>query len=547
MAITLDLGRWSGLSTRARELDKPQRLTSDGKLLLALLGLTLLGPYLPILALARVVGVDIPDGQDGARLDNLAIPLAAGYLLARSVANNKLTVPIHVIWYLAFLVWLALVTLIWWSNIPAEHAEANARGIGLLRSVDAYTRPVFVLLIAANVRITRYDFRMLIRLILGVGLLVGLISAAQLYDATAVRVNNFLFDHYDNNPGQTFWQVLNQGRAASLMPQLSTLGMYMVLSLGLLAAQVMGSRAISSPWLYGIVVSGVFLGGEMSGSKVFVGGLSLLGIGLIFAVGMVRRRDVPKIVAAVLAIVVVWSTTFVIFPEQANRLAGLFTPRPPVAIAAPPPVIATAVPPAVATALPQVSDTGDSIIDGLLDPVYVRFVKPLYTSYFASRFDTSTGKIYRTGATDIAIDYPITGLGLNVVNRTTDSMALGIFIMSGAVGSVLYLAMLAAVAVGLLNVSRRRFDPELAAVARVLLILTAVFLVVSLGFHTFIQDRAGDVYWLLVGLLLGPLAARSRLTAAHPVQSDQMNERPEIGSGSASVKDSRMRAGNVSI
>ena len=127
--------------------------------------------------------------------------------------------------------------------------------------------------------------------------------------------------------------------------------------------------------------------------------------------------------------------------------------------------------------------------------------------YLASRFDTTDGKIFRTGATDIATEYPATGLGLNVVNRTTDSMALGIFIMGGAIGSFLYLGALAAMGIGLLRIAKHAADPESAGMAKMLLTLTVIFLVMSIGFHTFIQDRAGDAYWLLAGLMVGPLAS----------------------------------------
>ena len=70
--------------------------------------------------------------------------------------------------------------------------------------------------------------------------------------------------------------------------------------------------------------------------------------------------------------------------------------------------------------------------------------------------------------------------------------------------------MLTAVAIGLWRLIRRNYDPDVTAVAKVMLILTVVFLAISVGFHTFIQDRAGDAYWLVIGLLLGPLTSRYR-------------------------------------
>ena len=133
-----------------------------------------------------------------------------------------------------------------------------------------------------------------------------------------------------------------------------------------------------------------------------------------------------------------------------------------------------------------------------------------YGRYVAPRFGPGSGKVYRTGAVDIVLDYPLTGLGLNVVGRTTDSLLLGVLAMSGGVGGVLYLGAMCAVVSRLYIVSRANPDPDLASLARVMAIVSVVFLVTAIGFHTLIQDRAGDAYWLIAGLLLGPLAAQGR-------------------------------------
>ncbi len=529
------LQRHVGLAPRPGEVVEHQGFSTDGKLLFALLALILLGPYLPILALARIVGVDIADGQTDARLDNLALPLFALYFLVRSLISNRLIFPIHLIWYAAFLGWLGLMTLFWWSNMPDDFSDHTARGVGLLRSIDAYGRPAAMLLIAANVRITRRDFTLLVRLILGVGLLLGVIAAGQLLDLTDGPVNRFLFNNYDNNPENHFWSVLNQGRVAALMPQLSTLGMYVVLGSGLLAAQLMGARAVKSAVIFGLLSGGIFLAGILSGSKVFVGGTGLLAFGVILLFRSVCRDSLLKIMAGVIAISLVFFASSVIFPDRTNGFVGLAIPRP-VVPSVIEPVVSSVIEPvdsiatgtviepvdsiATATGTVTVTGAGDSIAIGQgeseghnffdkLTPnaVYDRFFHRFYIVYLASRFDTTDGKIFRTGATDIATEYPATGLGLNVVNRTTDSMALGIFIMGGAIGSFLYLGALAAMGIGLLRIAKHAADPESAGMAKMLLTLTVIFLVMSIGFHTFIQDRAGDAYWLLAGLMVGPLAS----------------------------------------
>lgn len=519
-------GRYIASLLRTGEANDQKSITTDGKMLFALLALILLGPYLPILSLVEVIGIDVADGFTEARLDNLALPLVGLFVAIRALVTRRVHLPIHLIWYIAFLAWIALMTVVWWSNMPSEYAGENARGIGLLKSVDAYGRPATILLIAANVRITRQDFKLLVQLVLGVGLLLGIISAAQLLDTTSEFTNKFLFNHYDNNPGPHFWKVLNQGRVAALMPQLSTLGMYAVLGLALLAAQVMGSRSVSSIWLYAILSGGVFLAGMLSGSKVFVGGTGMLAVGLVLFIRSIQRDSLPKIVAGLAAILIVWGIGFEVFPQSARAVAGLAVPRPPTAVVSVPDVLDPVAEPG---AEPGGDSSGESDGSGLFDEVkpaavYDRFFERFYIAYLASRFDSTKGKVFRTGATDIAGDYPITGLGLNVVNRTTDSMALGIFIMGGTIGSVLYLGTLAALAVGLLRIAKRKDDPDSAAMARVLLILTIAFLVMSVGFHTFIQDRAGDAYWLFVGLLLGPLAFRTGSSSSIPATTENLDE-----------------------
>jgi len=313
-----------------------------------------------------------------------------------------------------------------------------------------------------------------------------------------------MFDYYDNNPGEHFWAVLNQGRAASLMPQLSTLGMYAVLAFGLLAAQLMGGRAISSPLAYGILAGGVFLAGQMSGSKVFVGGLGLLVFGLILLYRTYSREALNKLLVGLVGIVFVWLVSLIVFNEQAIRVIGLAVPQPPSVVIS---VDDTKeeIDEADSTIMPtdgKIAEPESSVLESLFD----RYIERYYVAYLQSRFEYRAGKVYRTGAMDIARDYPVTGLGLNVANRTTDSMALGIFIMGGVIGSTIYFAMLVTNIIKLRRVVTGISDPDLVATARVLIILTIAFLLMSTAFHTFIQDRAGDAYWLLIGLLIGPLS-----------------------------------------
>ena len=464
-----------------------EQLSQDGRLLVGLLLLVLLGPYLPILKSLQLVGITVEEGSADARLDNIAVPLVAAFLVLRSLMARRLILMPTLVLHVAFLVWLTFVTLLYISGLPGEYAGSETRGVALLRGFDAYIRPLLVLTIGIYARVTPHDLKMLIRVILFVGLIVGIIASIQLKESGEGPFNTFLFDYYDNNPGRQFWLVVNTGRVATIMAQLSTLGMYIVVVFGLLVAQAIGGRSISSPWVFGVLFGGAFLGGVLSGSKVFIAGTFLLGILLLLGIRTMRKDSLRLIVAAVIAVIVVWPVIQVGYPEQAERLLGRLSPD------------------AVVSTEPP-GDEDRFFLERVVPDVIKRAIEPFYDTYLGPRFDREDGKVYRTGAVDIAKDYPTTGLGLNVVNRTTDSMALGVFIMSGVVGSLLYLSMLLALSMRLFQISRLKSDPDVAATARVLLALTVVFLVVSIAFHTFIQDRAGDAYWLLAGVLIGPIA-----------------------------------------
>ena len=435
-----------------------ERLSPDGRLLVALLALVLLGPYLPLLDQFGSLGTS---AGSKIRLDNIAVPVVAVYFLIREIVSGRLIANPTLVFYAAFLACLMLTTAYYWPGLPGEYVGSETRGIGLLKGFDAYSRPLAVLIIGVYSRTSLYDLKILVRLILGVALLLGAIAMAQLYAPISLDVNQFLFNHYDNNPGRHFWTVLNQDRVAALMPQLSTLGMYMVLALGLLVAQMMGGRAIRSPWIFSAVVVGTFLGGVMSGSKVFVAGVVFLGIAALLRLGQVRRGSGPKIVVTLGVLAVGWIIALQLFTSSTDRVVARLN------------------------------------FDGQVQAIQSEFIAP--------RFSAGDGKVFRTGAVDVARDYPVTGLGLFVIARTTDSLVLGIFIMSGMIGSAFYLAMLGTLTNRLIIMGRRGIHPEIASVARALLVLTVIFLIAAVAFHTFIQDRAGDAYWLLIGMMIGPL------------------------------------------
>jgi len=437
---------------------RPASLSSDGKLLVFLMAVTLVGPYLPLFD-----WLDISTwASRSVRPDNLLLPAAAAYVAMRSLATGSLRLPVHVVIYSVFCAWLLLVTALWAGNVPAVHG-GTPDTVSVVRGIDAYVRPLFVLFIAANVRVNRHDLMVILRLLFVIAIVLMVVAVAQLSPIAGDHLNRILADYYDNSGSETyFWNVLRGGRVSALMPQLSTLGMYMVLTSGLLGAQLLGARLVKSRAVVAILIVATLLGGILSGSKMFFVGL-LLTIGLSLISWPRARRGNLGALGAVLALVAVaWIVATGFFPDQADRFAG------------------------------RVSFSREGI----------------WEQYIAPRFAAETGKVYRAGAVDIASDYPLTGLGLNAVGHTTDSLLLGLVVISGAVGTTLFLASIGIVVLSLHAASRTNPDLDLAGLATMTLILTVVFLVAAVGFHTFIQDRAGDAYWMIVGLLIGPLAAR---------------------------------------
>ena len=444
-------------STRFGLVDGGTRLSPDGRLLVILLAVTLLGPYLPLFEWLGYPGLAARE----VRADNLLLPVLAVYVLVRCLSKGRVYAPLHVVLYGTFCAWLVLVTVVWAGNVPAAYG-GNPDAISLLRGGDAYIRPLLLLFIMANVRLARQDITVIVRIMLIVAVLLALVAAAQLTPGTGQYVNPFLASHYDNSGSdQYFWAVLSQGRVAALMPQLSTLGMYMVLVLGILGAQFLGATLVRSRILFSVVIAAALAGGVLCGSKVFAGGLLLVAALAVFWWPMSRRRDMATLTAIIAAGVAAWIIVAGFFPEQADRFKGRIP----------------------------------SSADGF------------YRQYIAPRFEPDSGKVYRTGAMDIASNYPLSGLGLNVVGNTTDSLLLGVVIMSGAVGAALYVGAIGVVGVHLHVVSRAARDPDTGRLARMMTVLTVVFLITAIGFHTFIQDRAGDAYWMMVGLLLAPIVS----------------------------------------
>ena len=155
--------------------DQPMSLSPDGKLLVLLLAVTLLGPYLPLF---RWLGLSEWTTRE-VRADHLLLPAMAAYMGLRAVVSGRWRVPLPLALYAAFFAWLVVTTLFWTGRVPATYG-ASPGAMTLVMGADAYLRPVLMLFIAANVRVSRHDLMVIVRVVFIVGIVLALIAAAQL-------------------------------------------------------------------------------------------------------------------------------------------------------------------------------------------------------------------------------------------------------------------------------------------------------------------------------------------------------------------------------
>ncbi|MFH0911558.1 MAG: hypothetical protein V1918_08665 [Planctomycetota bacterium] len=424
----------------------------DAALLRIFLLVLLFGPYLPQTGLFSC----------RFRLDHLLVPLLALFFLGRGLRRKDLCLPEWIGRYFLFFLWLGLVTLFLLFFHPTEVDWPSLTL--LLAGVDAYARPLLFLFIASQARLDIEEVKGLVRIVLWAGVPFTLIAALQLMPATAGWAERFVLLFYNISQDNSSIQGgLKAGRAMSIFIQVSTFGMFNLLALGLLLAELLGAEIVASSRHRWILLGTILLGGICSGSKVFTGGLVLLAALFLFCTPILKRFLRRKIVFGLLIVFC---------------CLGLFLPR----LYSP--------------------DRYEKMKTGLLarlDP------SRIYEIYLASRFRTEgageVGKIFRGEGIGILKDHPWRGQGFPVVVHTTDSFFLGMLMMGGIVGFSLFVFFILSVLRNLYSASRKSPAP-VAAMARALVFLLVAFLAAAVGFHTLIQDRAGDAYWLITGLVL---------------------------------------------
>ncbi|MFN2383274.1 MAG: hypothetical protein ABR559_03310 [Gemmatimonadota bacterium] len=452
------LGEWAALS-------------SDGRLVLAIALIVLLDPYLP--QFGPLAG--------RVRADSFLLPLVALWMLVRDAMSGRLTLIRPLALYVAFIAWLLAVTVATLGYPPKGFSPAPL--VAIVAGTENYLRPLFLLLIATKSRTTREDLVVLTRVMVVLAIPLCAIAFLQLYPPTASQTNDIIYRLFSNErqgerTAQLFANVIGGGRVQSIFGQPGTFGQFCIFIVGLHLAQWLGRLRLISRELYLTSFALALLGGVFSGSKVFFGGIIMLGVFLPLMTPLVRRVATPKSVLLLLLFVLGLGVVGKLMLEDhaIRRVTSSFS----------------------------VAKAWETYSAGRFNTI-----EP------GGRFKRLDPKVIRSGALDVIRAYPATGLGLKVVNRTVDSFWIGLLAMTGVVGTILYGVFLLAVLARLYVRSGRGGDPVAAPLARQLIFLTLIFAAAALGFHTFIQDRAGDIYWIFVGVLCAPVgrAARVRLRA----------------------------------
>lgn len=110
----------------------------DLTILLVLLIILLFSPYLP----------QFPPIEQRAQIDHFVVPLLFIFLFARNILSRRLVITLPVILHALFIVWLLLSTLLAYVTPPSGFGMGTFTNI--LAGMDAYSRPMIFLFIAAN-------------------------------------------------------------------------------------------------------------------------------------------------------------------------------------------------------------------------------------------------------------------------------------------------------------------------------------------------------------------------------------------------------------
>ena len=431
-----------GVNADDRPRDSGLERWSDG-LILVIAGTVLFSPYLP----------HFGPFEGRIRFDNIALPLFTGLVVLERAMQGVVRITREVKLYVIFLGWLVITSLA--AELLNYSWYSKPSITNLLAHLDAYVRPLMVLFIASHVSASRNTLTRLIRFILISAIPLCGLGILQLLPDTRAIAGAFVETFYYGDRTVVFTHF---SRVKSVFGQYGTFGMYALLCVGLGFSQFLGLRLFKRWFVLLVILTVAFMGGVASASKVFVGGMAIF----LLLVGMSKAN---------------WSR--IIQPKNLGVLLSMLV------------------------------TTGVMLIwyvPELTADIFFRFLQidRVYETYVQARLNLDhpeQGKFVRSGIINSIKYSPIIVFGVLAVSGTTDSFWLGLTVMGGAVGVSIYLYFIFDLLRRLGKCGNHAIGAE-RQVARILMYLTVAFAAAAFGFHTFIQDRSGDLYWLLIGLVL---------------------------------------------
>ena len=430
--------------------------SQKSRLLLLLIGVILLGPYLPS---------GLIEGR--LRLDHYLLPILAIIIYFKKALDGRILFPVICRHYFIFMLWLVAITFVIIGN-PVEEFPATSP-VAMIAGLDSFLRPFLILFIIYNIKTSQNDLMAIVKFLLIASIPLIIIGVLQKLPSTSLSINNFLLKFYTNHrvvgDQEVFFRhMLDSGRVMSIFTQFSTFGMFCTLCLGLLGAHLLGARIIQSGKLLWIIFVLTITGGVISGSKVFTGCSTILFILFMFRLRLLKRFiNIKNFIKVFVTLIILYSLISYFFPDASFYFSHRFRPG--------------------------------SMVREYIGARFLPVITPS---------TVMLPKVVRTGAVDVVLNYPLTGLGFTAYNRTTDSGLLGILVIGGAIGGFLYLILFGSLFKKLYMVARRHPISNVSALSWAMLFLGIAFFTAQIGFPAFIQDRVGDAYWFIVGILISP-------------------------------------------
>jgi len=334
--------------------------------------------------------------------------------------------------------------------------------LSMIAAMDAYMRPLYIMMIMSSMSISRKDLYEIFRYLLMVSVPVLLVGVMQFMPFIADSINDMLLNYYTGRSEYLFLSLLSVGRSTSVFAQASTYGLFVVLIFSIFLSQTLSKQSNQKHYNVLVIFLVILIAGLVSVSKVFVAGsfVVLLYHSVInFKLDLVLKYAIYIVGISFLAFL-------------SNYFISMLYSE-------------------------SVSNYHHTVVMSHIDPNII------WETYFQSRFGNDGDiepKVVRTGALETIINNIIFGGGVTVSFMATDSMIIGLLLNGGVVGTTIFFLFLYLI-YNRIQVSAKSEVVDFHSIW-ISHALKGMFFVCLLGMiaaYTFTQDRVGDVFWVLVG------------------------------------------------